>query len=69
MLSKRLKQVGAHSLAIFAGLITVIPVYLIVVNSLKSKADASSMSAALPTVLHLENFATVITTGKLDGLL
>ena len=65
MLSKRLKQVGAHFLAIFAGLIMVIPVYLIIVNSFKSSQDASSMNAALPTVFHLENFATVITAGKL----
>ncbi|MGA2491051.1 MAG: carbohydrate ABC transporter permease [Anaerolineales bacterium] len=65
MLAKRFRQGGAHLVAIFAGLIMVIPVYLIVVNSLKSKADASSMSAALPAVWHLENFAAVITTGKL----
>ena len=48
MLAKRFKQVGAHSLAIFACLIMVIPFYLIVTNSFKTKADASSMSAALP---------------------
>jgi raffinose/stachyose/melibiose transport system permease protein len=65
MLPKIIKQVGAHLMAIFAGLIMVIPVYLVVVNSLKSKTEASSMSAALPSVLHLENFTTVITTGKL----
>jgi raffinose/stachyose/melibiose transport system permease protein len=65
MLSKRLRQTSAHVLAIFACLITVIPVYLIVVNSLKSSQDASSMSAIFPTVLHLENFITVIKAGKL----
>jgi raffinose/stachyose/melibiose transport system permease protein len=65
MLRKIIKQAGAHLMAIFAGLIMVIPVYLVVVNSLKSKAEASSMSAALPSVLHLENFVTVITAGKL----
>ena len=65
MLSKRLKQVGAHLLAIFASLITVIPVYLIVVNSLKSRPDASSMSTALPAVFHFDNFATVFAAGNL----
>jgi raffinose/stachyose/melibiose transport system permease protein len=65
MLTKRLKHVGAHSLAIFACLIMVIPFYLIVTNSFKTKADASSMSAALPASLHLENFSTVISEGKL----
>jgi raffinose/stachyose/melibiose transport system permease protein len=65
MLTKRFKNVGAHSLAIFACLIMVIPFYLIVTNSFKTKADASSMSAALPDALHLENFSTVISAGKL----
>ena len=65
MLGKRLKQAGAHVLAIFAGLIMIIPVYLILINSLKSAPDANSMSAALPTVWHFENFATVIAAGKL----
>ncbi len=65
MLAKIFKHVGAHSLAIFACLIMVIPFYLIVTNSFKTKADASSMSAALPASLHPENFATVISAGKL----
>jgi raffinose/stachyose/melibiose transport system permease protein len=65
MLKKRLKSIGAHSLAIFACLIMVIPFYLIVTNSFKTKADASSMSAALPATLHPENFSTVISSGKL----
>jgi raffinose/stachyose/melibiose transport system permease protein len=65
MLAKRLKQVGAHSLAIFACLIMVMPFYLIVVNSFKTKAEASSMSAELPAALQMENFSTVISTGKL----
>ncbi len=65
MLAKRLNQVGAHALAIFACLIMVIPFFLIVTNSFKTKADASSMSAALPASLHPENFSTVIAAGKL----
>jgi raffinose/stachyose/melibiose transport system permease protein len=65
MLAQRFKHIGAHSLAIFASLIMVIPFYLIVVNSLKTSADASSMSAALPDKLHVENFSTVISEGKL----
>src|SRR5512133_4221000 len=65
MLAKRFNQVGAHVLAIFACLIMVIPFYLIVTNSFKTKADASSMSAELPASLHSENFSTVISAGKL----
>ncbi len=65
MLAKILRRAGAHALAIFACLIMVIPFFLIVTNSFKTKADASSMSAALPATLHPENFTTVIAAGKL----
>ncbi len=65
MVAKRLRHAGAHTLAIFACLIMVIPFFLIVTNSFKTKADASSMSVALPATLHPENFTTVIAAGKL----
>ena len=55
----------AHLAAVFGSLVMFMPVYLIAVNSLKSRAEASSMSAALPTEIHLSNFTTVIEQGKL----
>ena len=45
--------------------VMVIPVYLITVNALKSTPEASSMSMAWPSEIHLENFLTVIDKGKL----
>jgi raffinose/stachyose/melibiose transport system permease protein len=65
MLDKSFKNGGAHALAVFACLIMVLPFYLIVANSFKTKAEASSMSAALPTALRAENFSTVVSAGKL----
>ena len=65
MLAKRFRHLTTHLMAIFACLIMVIPFYLIVVNSIKTKADASSMNAALPSTLQVENFSTVISAGKL----
>jgi raffinose/stachyose/melibiose transport system permease protein len=65
MLAKRSRQAVFHLLAILACLISIIPFYLIVTNSFKSIAEASSMSAALPSILHVENFVTVVATGKL----
>jgi raffinose/stachyose/melibiose transport system permease protein len=65
MLSKQLKRGAAHSLAIIASLIMVIPVYLIAINALKSTAQASSMGIDLPTTVQLDNFGTVIEKGKL----
>ena len=52
-------------LAMVASLITIIPVYLVCVNALKSEAQSSSMGVGLPTEIHLENFSTVIEKGKL----
>src|SRR6266699_2911915 len=62
---KILQRGGAHSLAILASLIMVIPAYLITINALKSSAQASSMGMDLPTTVNLENFSTVIDKGKL----
>ncbi len=61
----KIQSVVNHSLAILVSLIMFIPVYLVLVNSVKSQAEAAAMSAALPTELHWENFATVIERGKL----
>ena len=41
------------------------PIYLIVVNSLKTRAQASSMGVDLPTTLQFQNFLTVADKGKL----
>ena len=60
-----LRNIGAHVLAMVASLITIIPVYLVCVNALKSEAQSSSMGVGLPTEIHLENFSTVIEKGKL----
>jgi raffinose/stachyose/melibiose transport system permease protein len=65
MPNKILQRAGAHSTAILASLIMVIPVYLIVINAFKSSAQASSMGIDLPAAVHLENFTTVIENGKL----
>jgi raffinose/stachyose/melibiose transport system permease protein len=55
----------AHAAAIGASLVMFAPVYLVVVNSLKTRAEASSLSAALPTELQWSNFAEVIDKGNL----
>lgn len=65
ILSSRLKALGAHFLAIGASLIMFVPVYLIAVNSLKSRAGAAGMGIGLPTEIHWDNFSTVIEQGKL----
>jgi raffinose/stachyose/melibiose transport system permease protein len=54
-----------NTLAIIVSLIFFIPVYLVFANSLKTRAQASSMGIGLPTSLQWQNFATVIERGKL----
>jgi raffinose/stachyose/melibiose transport system permease protein len=62
---RKARSIGSHALAMLASLITIVPVYLVCVNALKSEAESSSMGVALPTEIHFENFLTVIDKGKL----
>jgi raffinose/stachyose/melibiose transport system permease protein len=64
-MKRTLKGFFNNTLAIFVSLIMFIPIYLVIVNSLKTKAQASSMGVELPTILQWQNFATVIERGKL----
>lgn len=64
---KTLQKIFNNFLAVSVGLITFIPIYLVFVNSLKTKAEASSMGVGLPTTLQWGNFITVIEKGKLLG--
>ncbi|HWJ72816.1 MAG TPA: carbohydrate ABC transporter permease [Kaistia sp.] len=61
----KLQSTGAHILAIAASLIMFVPVYLIGVNALKSRAQASSMGLEFPTELNWDNFLVAIEKGKL----
>ena len=54
-------------LASGTGLIVLAPIYLVFVNSLKTRVDASSMGVDLPAELQWQNFSTVIDQGKLVG--
>lgn len=67
MAMKTVRQAFYNMLAILVSLVMFVPVYLVFVNSVKTKAQASSMGADLPTSLQWSNFATVIEKGKLLG--
>ena len=54
-----------NGIAIFVCLLVIIPVYLVITNSLKDSPQARTMSMALPETLHFENFSTVVDRGKL----
>jgi len=65
MKAKPLQHIAGNAIAVIVSLVMCIPVYLVIVNALKTRAQASSMGVGLPTELHWENFATVIERGKL----
>jgi raffinose/stachyose/melibiose transport system permease protein len=65
MARRTLRSLINNLLAIVVSLIMFIPVYLVLVNSLKTKAEAASMGVGLPAAPQWENFAIVIERGKL----
>lgn len=65
MRTSPVKAAVGHTTAALTSIAMAFPVYLIVVNALKTKVQASSMGVELPTTLEWENFATVIDKGKL----
>src|SRR5512133_1268478 len=67
MKMKLVRRLFNNLLAVLVSLVMFIPVYLVFVNALKTKAQASSMGPELPTVLQWNNFLTVIEKGKLLG--
>jgi raffinose/stachyose/melibiose transport system permease protein len=48
-----------------ASLIALVPIYVVVVNALKTQPEASSMGVELPAVPQWANFGTVVDQGKL----
>ncbi|MGA9595456.1 MAG: carbohydrate ABC transporter permease [Acidimicrobiia bacterium] len=54
-----------HATAALVSIIMMLPIYLVVVNSLKDSVQARAMGVELPKGLHLDNYLTVIDEGKL----
>jgi raffinose/stachyose/melibiose transport system permease protein len=63
---RSLRRLTNNTLAVVVSLIMITPVYLVFVNALKTKVQASSMGVELPTEMQWQNFATVIEKGKLS---
>ena len=63
---KRLRALAANAVAWIISAICLIPLLLIIFNSLKDKQAAAAMDLRLPSIPFVwENFATVIEKGKL----
>jgi raffinose/stachyose/melibiose transport system permease protein len=62
---KFIRSIFLNTAAVVISLTMFIPVYLVFINSLKTKAQADAMGIGLPTTLMWSNFTTVIEKGKL----
>jgi raffinose/stachyose/melibiose transport system permease protein len=62
---KNFRRTPANLLAILVSLIMFVPIYLLMVNSLKDSVQSRAMGVELPTNIHLKNYLTVIEQGKL----
>jgi len=62
---KKLRQISTNFLAILISLFMFVPIYLLVVNSLKDDVQSKAMGVELPARIHLENYLTVFEQGKL----
>ncbi len=62
---KRVKKIAPKLIMFLASLVYIAPVWMVLVNSLKSRADANMMSMTLPKdgIIHLSNYIKVIEHG------
>ena len=65
MMKKRILAVLKHVVMILLCLAVVLPFYLVVINSFKTKGEAARMSLSLPTQWQFSNYTEVIQKGKL----
>ncbi len=62
---QKLRSIPANLIAVLISAIMFVPIYLLLVNSLKDNIQSRAMGVELPTSLHPENYLTVIERGKL----
>ncbi len=54
-----------HFIALVVGLLVFVPIYLVFINSIKTRGESSSMGVGLPALPQWQNYATVIEDGNL----
>jgi raffinose/stachyose/melibiose transport system permease protein len=62
---KHLKNLPANVMAILISMAIFVPIYLLLVNSLKDEVQSRAMGVETPSSIHWENYSTVIAQGKL----
>lgn len=65
MMNKGWSAVVKHIICIFLCLLIIMPFYMILINSFKSKSESARMSLSLPTVWHFDTYLHVIRDANL----
>ena len=65
MTKKRVQSILKHVVMILLCLVVVLPFYMILINSFKTKPEAARMGLSLPTEWVFKNYSEVIKKGKL----
>lgn len=65
MTKKKIQAVLKHVLMIVLCLMIVLPFYMVLINSFKTKGEAARMNLSLPTQWQFSNYTEVIAKGKL----
>lgn len=59
-MKRKIKLVAGHLLCIFLSALVLLPLYLVLINSLKTKAEAARMNLKLPSTWMFSNYIDVI---------
>lgn len=62
---KKLINLLKNFVCIILSLVVLLPFYMVLINSVKTKNESARMSIAWPTEWHFENYLYVIEQGKL----
>ena len=66
MTKKKVQNLLKHLVCLLLCLTVILPFYMVVINSFKSKGEASRMSLALPKEWLFSNYTEVIDKGNLE---
>lgn len=65
MIKRKIQTVLKHLVCVILSLAVLLPFYMVLINSFKSKSEAARLNLALPTEWHFENYIEVIEKAKL----
>lgn len=64
-MKKTIQSLLKHAVCIFLSLLVIMPLYMVLINSFKGKAEAARMNLSLPTEWFFSNYTDVIEQGNL----